>query len=524
MAEIADRDGQPVIDYTGRDYEGILKALREQVPRKLPEWQDFMNEADFGNVMLQLFAYLGDVLSYYQDRVANESFLNTATTRRSVIEHLRLIGYPMRTAAPASTTLTISLPAGTRIPEPVSIIRGAAFATKSHKDRPSVRFEYTGESPLVLTFEPTDPDDPAGPAAASVPVEEGRLIASEILGKADGSPDQRYILAYRGLILPQAGPQAPPGAGIMLEATQGNAPAQRWRFRESLAFSGPADHDFSIDIDENDQATLIFGDGTFGAVPPRGASLAISYRTGGGLAGNVPAAAITTIVNVPALAVLGAKVTNRMPATGGADRESIAHAAKHAPAVFRSLHRAVTTADYEELARTFHGVGKVRASATGWNRVTLYVAPAGGGRVDNKVSDTLELGLKRYLEDKRMLTQVVEIEDVDYVEIFVTAEVGVESYYVREDVRAAVEQAVSALLAFDTVGFGETIYLSRFYDAIQSTPGVLFANITEFRRAGQAALEQDGRIRLGENQIPVLPADPGYAAGIKVLLVGPAGG
>ncbi|MCG2622422.1 baseplate J/gp47 family protein [Arthrobacter sp. I2-34] len=521
MAEIADMDGQPVIDYTGRDYEGILKALRGQVPRKLPEWQDYLNEADFGNVLLQLFAHLGDVLSYYQDRVANESFLATATTRRSVIEHLRLIGYPMRTAAPAAAMLTILVPAGTRIPEPISLGRGAAFATRSLGDRPSIRFEYTGEASLVLDFRPVDPGDPDGPAAATVPVEEGRLISGEVLGLADGSPDQRYVLAHGGLILPPSGQQA--GAGVTLDTTQRGAPPQRWRFRDTLAFSGPADHDFSIDIDENDQATLRFGDGTFGAVPLRGAALAASYRIGGGLVGNVPAAAITSIVNAPALAVLGAKVTNPLPATGGADRETIAHAARHAPSVFRSLHRAVTTADYEELARTFHGVGKVRASAAGWNRVTLYVAPSGGGRGDGKVSDVLELGLKRYLEDKRMLTQIIEVEDVDYVEIFVTAEVGVESYYVREDVRAAVEQAASALLDFEAVGFGETLYLSRFYDAIQSTPGVLFANITEFRAGEPVPFAADGRIGLGENQVPVPPADPGYAAGIKVLLVRQAG-
>ena len=58
--------------------------------------EGFTNEADFGNVLLQLFAHMGDILSYYQDRVANESFLGTARTRRSVIEHLRLIGYQAR--------------------------------------------------------------------------------------------------------------------------------------------------------------------------------------------------------------------------------------------------------------------------------------------------------------------------------------------------------------------------------------------------------------------------------------------
>ncbi|MCI9870542.1 baseplate J/gp47 family protein [Arthrobacter humicola] len=527
MAEIDNAGGQPLIDYTGRDYGGILKALREQIPRKLPEWEDFTNEADFGNVMLQLFAHVGDILSYYQDRVANESFLSTATSRHSIIEHLRLIGYRMRTAAPAAAALTVSIPKEAQLPTvPIQIGRGAAFTTKSLENSPSIRFEYTHESALTLVFRPRDPLITDSPRIATIPVEEGRLIANEVLGIADGSPDQRYTLAHRGVILRPSGLQDKAGPDLALNVTQGDTHPVRWTFRESLAFSDPNQRDFTVDVDDKNEATVLFGDGTFGNIPSPGATLTISYRIGGGQAGNVPAGAITDIVNLPALAKLAAKVTNVEAATGGADRESIGHAVKHAPAVFRSLQRAVTTADYEALALTFDGVGKARATATGWNQVTLFIAPSGGGKIRDKVSDTLEFGLKRYLEDKRMLTQVVEIEDVDYVEIFVTAEVGVESYYVPGDVRAAIEREAATLLAFDEVHFGETIYLSRFYDRIQSTPGVLFANITEFHGITQSTVlaEESGRIRLGKNQIPIPPADLSYASGVRVLFVEQTGG
>ena len=53
-------------------------------------------------VLIELLAYMADILSYYQDRIANEAFLSTAQERRSVIEHLRLIGYEMPGAAPAN--------------------------------------------------------------------------------------------------------------------------------------------------------------------------------------------------------------------------------------------------------------------------------------------------------------------------------------------------------------------------------------------------------------------------------------
>ena len=83
MAEIKQVNGQAIVDYMARDYDSLLRSMRSLIPYKLPEWTDFESEADFGNVLLQLFAHLGDILSYYQDRVANESFLSTAQTAPS---------------------------------------------------------------------------------------------------------------------------------------------------------------------------------------------------------------------------------------------------------------------------------------------------------------------------------------------------------------------------------------------------------------------------------------------------------
>jgi hypothetical protein len=502
-----------------RDYESLLQAMYALVPSKLPQWKDFNNEADFGNVLLELFAHMGDILSYYQDRVANESFLGTATTRRSVIEHLRLIGYTLATAVPAAASLNVTVP-GT-VNSAVTVNQGDAFATKSQKQKSSIRFEFTREAPLTIDFSTIVPDPVTGKKTYSgLPVEEGRLIKSEALGTSDGSPNQRFTLAHPRLILRPIGAAQQTSRDVVL-LTQLGGVIDTWNLQETLAFSRAGQKDYVIEIDENDAATVIFGDNSFGAIPANGAQILVTYRVGGGLAGNAPAGSIQTIVGAPQLALLGAQVINPAPSTGGSDREDIQHAVQHAPAVFRSLKRAVTAADYEALALSFKGVGKVQARATGWNTVTLYVAPDGGG----KVSDVLEANLKAYFEDKRMLSQIIEIQDVDYIPINVTAEIGVQSYYVRSDVQAAVQQAAAALLAFDNVGFGQTIYLSKFYEVTEKIPGVLYVNVTEFRRGDKAApaIEPSGKIELASNEVPVTPTDPAYAASIKVVITNQGG-
>ncbi len=293
---------------------------------------------------------------------------------------------------------------------------------------------------------------------------------------------------------------------------------EEWTLQESLTFSLEGQRDYAIEIDEEERATISFGDGAFGAIPPNSAEIRVTYRVGGGLQGNVPAHSIETIVDAPQLSLLGAQVTNPEPATGGSEHESIDHAVMHAPSVFRSLKRSITAEDYKALALDFNGVGKVRAEATNWNTVTIFVAPEGGGLV----SDILRANLLAYFEDKRPLSTIIEIEDADYVKIYIRAEVGVESYYAREDVREKVYKAVSNLLAFENVDFGETIYLSKFYEAIEDIEGIKYVTIKQFTRKyeDKEDIEKDGTIQLGVNKIPRIPNDPeddqNYARGIYI--------
>lgn len=476
MVETKHIKGQPIIDYMARDYDSLLRAMRALIPHKLPEWTEYESEADFGNVLLQLFAHMGDILSYYQDRVANESFLGTAQTRRSIIHHLKLIGYRLATAAPASATLTLTIPA--ECAETITIRKGDAFATKSHQDKRSVRFEYSREQSLKIDCDSLPIDAETNKKAyRGVPVEEGRLVRDEIIGHSDGKPNQRFTLAHAGMILRSLGQGQKVNRDIFLLSQLGDN-LEDWSLQESLAFSREHQKDYVIEIDEQDRATVIFGDGDFGAIPASGSVLRATYRVGGGLHGNVAAKSIDTIVDAPQLTLLSIKVSNPEPATGGAERESIEHAVAHAPSVFRSLKRAVTAEDYKALALDFNGVGKVRAEAAGWNLVKLYVAPEGGGYV----SDMLSASLLAYFEDKRPVSTVIEVEDVDYVAIYVTAEIAAKSYYAPEDVKEQVQRVAGDLLAFANVDFAETLYLSKFYEAIEAIAGIEFVTITEFRR------------------------------------------
>ncbi|NIM95762.1 MAG: putative baseplate assembly protein [Anaerolineales bacterium] len=91
---------EPQIDYMAKDYASFRQALIDLIPTLAPQWKE-RHEADLGIAMVELLSYVGDHLSYYQDAVANEAFLETARQRISTRRHTRLIDYQMHDGASA---------------------------------------------------------------------------------------------------------------------------------------------------------------------------------------------------------------------------------------------------------------------------------------------------------------------------------------------------------------------------------------------------------------------------------------
>ena len=65
--------------------------------------------SDFSIALLDSWATIGDVLSFYQERIASEGFLRTATERRSILELARLIGYKLRPGVAATVYLAYTI-------------------------------------------------------------------------------------------------------------------------------------------------------------------------------------------------------------------------------------------------------------------------------------------------------------------------------------------------------------------------------------------------------------------------------
>ena len=84
------------IKYTSREFDSIKNDLVEYAKRYYPDsFQDF-NEAGVGSLLLDTIAYVGDILSFYVDFQANESFLPTALEYNNILKLGRQMGYKFR--------------------------------------------------------------------------------------------------------------------------------------------------------------------------------------------------------------------------------------------------------------------------------------------------------------------------------------------------------------------------------------------------------------------------------------------
>lgn len=286
-----------------------------------------------------------------------------------------------------------------------------------------------------------------------------------------------------------------------------------WAPRRDLLDSGPRDRHFVGEVEESGRLALRFGDGGHGAAPPPGEELAVHYRVGNGVAGNVGAEAVNHLVLCRGDQHDAVdRVRNPLAAVGGVEPESLDEVRQLAPlALRRELLRAVTAEDYAALAARVPGVQRAAARMrwTGAGReVQVAVDPVGRDEPGAALLDTVAQALARV----RRIGHQVTVGPAVLVPLEVGLAVCVAEGYQRGHVLAALRDALGARGFFhpDALTFGEPVRVSRLVAAAAAVPGVVTARVTVLRRQfgqDEGALEA-GLLRLGPLEVAQLDNDP----------------
>lgn len=510
-------DTTPIqIDYTSRDYESLRQDLIARVQQRIPSWTA-TDGADFGLALVESFAYLGDLVSYYIDRAANESTLATATKRENVVALAADLGY--RPLGYQSSTVLVEFTNETDVA--VTIPRGTVVVANIS----------VGDTVVTVPFETEFDVEIAPESVADGVAVQGRMVRGdsgfgEYLGESDGTADQLFAL---------------PSSQVVRESIQifvyDGINYIPWSRVDYFSDYGPLDRVFAVNDPGTGEISVEFGDGVSGLVPALSHLIYCVYQTTEGTLGNVPAGAIDTIESIPDLtsdevAVISGslQITNNSAATGGSNPESTESIRTQAPLAYRTANRAVTLEDYQNIALSVPGVGQASAYADDPTSVVVIVSPyRTPGTAE--VRPGYELFLADWVETPELLSLKDDVDTrlgqaslagIDfavigptYVTVYLAVTVDVMDGVRQSDAKVLIEQAILSRFDYSQVAFGAKIFPLDLVGLVTSLGNI--ANSAEVTRLNiNSNLDNSiGTIEAAEDELLVVSA-----ASIEVVVTG----
>lgn len=466
----------PQVDYTSRDYRAILNSLLDNIQYFAPEWKS-RDANDFGIILLELYAYMGDLMSYYIDRSANEAFLDTASQRDSVVRLAKMLNYVIGESTPATTSLTFANGTGSDIIVPAK----TRIATTTSISGYSTQVEFETDAELTVPANGT----------ASVGATQGYTISDEVVSATGSTGAKNQVFALKN-------------TSAHVNSIVVTIDGVTYSRVNNLIDYGYNDPVFSTYVDSSKNTFLIFGDGIAGRIPPLYKPIVATYRVISGSLGNVPASTLTNILNNYEDTAGITSVTNATDATGGTDEEPTESIRLNASKGLRALNRAVTLDDYTSIAVGVPGVGTATALSDVYTSVNLYIKPDLGGGVDGGLptAEFLDLAadVELALSGKTMPNVSVTILPPEYIEIDVTAVLNLYPTAKTLDVETEALQYLTDYFDPAITSFGQVVSLYEIMQTLAYSDGVIYPEITVLSTTGSGV----GDIVLEPYQIPIL--------------------
>ena len=439
----------PSYDFASRDYTTIRRDLIDRASRSIPDWTD-RDPSDFATMLIELWAYSGDILHYYIDRAAGEAYLSTATQRESVVGLANLYDYTPRYRSPATGTVYIANTSSASVTIP-------AYTAFSGTHADTLYNFYSTFDVSVLSN-----------TTSAVTINEGSVISGEVLTtSSNGAIGQRYTLLDSTVV---------PSSVQVFVYEDGVTPTEYFQVAHvnttAINVAG-----FSVYPSTAGGIEVVFGNRLGGRIPPVGSKITATYTTCSGASGNVPANKVTSFKSTPPT---GLTIGGSTSTSFGADSESVDSIKRSLKAVARTQERAVTLNDYADFANLVTGVYKsVIAYNASTATASAYVMPY----IDSYTSYT---GFSASVPTNVQTEVVSTLQAVSTLGVAVVAAptitihrfnitagtVFINSKYVANSVISDITNALNGLFELNNLDFGKEIRIADVYKTIMNVDGV----------------------------------------------------
>lgn len=440
-----------------RSYQQIKAKLVESLMGlKDKNGQKLITDYSEGNILiiiLSLFAAIAEVLHYYVDNMARETFLSTARRYDSVVKHGALVDYHARAAIAATVDVILSRSiTGNSIGAKLTIPQGTLFTDQSGNSWLSAR-DVTWYSNVTT---------------CRVPIIQHEKYTTSALNNMVIPTGDRVQLNLGTL---------PNGKYYEHGSMSLQIGGESWVLVETFAKSKPTDKHFMVSVDESLNPYIMFGDGTFGKKPAAGAKITnvVFYLTNGSQ-GNVKSNTITSVPSVISSSITDATVSNAYDAGGGSNYENFTMLKEHIPLSVKTLGVAITKEDFESLAMLVDGVNKAKADYECGRKLTVYISPDGGA----VASSELISRVYNLLSQRAPMTTWLKVKSAGKVQIILEMDVTGKKSYKTAEIQTQILTALYNAYSPEQAEIGGSVRVSDIYALIDNLSTVDYLHLTKF--------------------------------------------
>lgn len=440
-----------------RSYQQIKAKLVESLMGlKDSQGQKLITDYSEGNILiiiLSLFAAIAEVLHYYVDNMARETFLPTARRYDSVVKHGALVDYHARAAIAATVDVTLSRSiTGNSIGAKLTIPQGTLFTDSSGNSWLSAR-DVTWYSNVTT---------------CKVPIVQHEKYTASALNNMIIPTGDRVIINLGTL---------PNGKYYEQGSMSLKIGGETWVLVDTFAKSKPTDKHFMVSVDEALNPYIMFGDGIFGKKPSAGAKITnvVFYLTNG-TQGNVKSNTITSVPSVISSSITDATVSNAYDAGGGSNYENFTMLKEHIPLSVKTLGVAITKEDFESLAMLVDGVNKAKADYECGRKLTVYISPDGGAVASSELINKVY----NLLSQRAPMTTWLKVKSAGKVQIILEMEVTGKKSYKTPEIQTQILTALYNAYSPEQAQIGGSVRLSDIYALIDNLSTVDYLHLTKF--------------------------------------------
>lgn len=440
-----------------RSYQQIKAKLVESLMGlKDSQGQKLITDYSEGNILiiiLSLFAAIAEVLHYYVDNMARETFLSTARRYDSVVKHGALVDYHARAAIAATVDVILSRSiTGNSIGAKLTIPQGTLFTDSSGNSWLSARD--------VIWY--------SNVTTCKVPIIQHERYTASALNNMVIPTGDRVILNLGTL---------PNGKYYEQGSMSLQIGGETWVLVDTFAKSKPTDKHFMVSVDESLSPYIMFGDGTFGKKPAAGAKITnvVFYLTNG-VQGNVKSNTITSVPSVISSSITDATVSNAYDAGGGSNYENFTMLKEHIPLSVKTLGVAITKEDFESLAMLVDGVNKAKADYECGRKLTVYISPDGGAVASSELINRVY----NLLSQRAPMTTWLKVKSAGKVQIILEMDVTGKKSYKTAEIQTQILTALYNAYSPEQAQIGGSVRVSDIYALIDNLSTVDYLHLTKF--------------------------------------------